>query len=299
MIFIYGVYIMKQTWNKIMPYLAVILGSSIYAVSINLFVVSLNLYSTGLLGFSQVIRSIINMMLKIDPAFDYSGIINFALNIPLYILAYKSLSKKFFTLSLLSTVTQTIVLTLAPIPQTMILDDVLTSLLVAGLVGGAAVGLCLRVGGSSGGFDILGVYFSLKMKSVSVGKLSMTLNAITYTACALLFDVRTAIYSILFVVIFSTTSDKMHLQNIMTQCMIFTHSKETKQDIINELRRGVTYWQGYGAYTDNGLDILVTLISKYEVNRLKRIAKEKDPSAFIICTEGVSVTGNVEKRLVQ
>lgn len=290
---------MKETWNKIMPYLAVILGSAIYAISVNLFVVSLDLYSSGVLGFSQVIRSIVNLLLGFKPAIDYSGIINFVLNVPLYILAYRSLSRRFFVLSLLSTVTQTVCLMLFPIPEAMILDDILTSILVAGIIGGVGIGVCLRVGGSGGGFDILGVYFSLKMKSISVGKLSMALNAITYACCALLFDVRVAVYSILYVVVFSMTLDKMHLQNIVTNCMIFTHSKETKKDIIRELKRGVTYWHGYGAYTDRDLDILVTLISKYEVNHLKRIVLEKDPQAFIICSEGMHVTGNVEKRLVQ
>ena len=61
--------------------------------------------------------------------------------------------------------------------------------------------------------------------------------------------------------------------------------------------RGVTCWNGQGAYTGEESKILVTVISKYEINQLKRIVLEKDPKAFIIFNEGLNVTGNFEKRL--
>ena len=66
---------------------------------------------------------------------------------------------------------------------------------------------------------------------------------------------------------------------------------------MKEMGRGVTCWNGQGAYTGEESKILVTVISKYEINQLKRIVLEKDPKAFIIFNEGLNVTGNFEKRL--
>ncbi|MFR7442474.1 MAG: DUF2179 domain-containing protein [Sellimonas intestinalis] len=39
------------------------------------------------------------------------------------------------------------------------------------------------------------------------------------------------------------------------------------------------------------------MISKYEVNQIRRIVQNIDPNAFMIFTEGCSVEGNFEKRL--
>ena len=265
---------------------------------LNLLDVPLNLYSSGLLGVSQVLRSIVNLVISSQSQYDWSGYVYFALNIPLYIMAYRSLSHRFFYLSVLSTIVQSIVLVLIPIPQTPLLEDALTSVLVGGLIGGIGIGLCLREGGSGGGFDILGMYYALKTKSGSVGRLSLILNAVVYVICAVLFDIETAIYSILYVTVFTLALDRFHTQNIATHVMIFSQNKEIKKKIISQLRRGVTYWHGYGAYTDHDMDIIVTIISKYEISALKKLVLDMDEHAFIVISEGLHVIGNYEKRLL-
>ena len=69
--------------------------------------------------------------------------------------------------------------------------------------------------------------------------------------------------------------------------------------ILKEIRRGVTCWNGQGAYTKDDVNILVTVISKYELDALKEKIQELDPNAFIIVHEGLQVTGGFEKRLVR
>ena len=76
--------------------------------------------------------------------------------------------------------------------------------------------------------------------------------------------------------------------------MIFTKKKCIDDRIMKEMHRGVTYWQGKGAYTNEDSLILVTVISKYEISQLKKIVKEIDPKAFIIFNDGMDVTGNFE-----
>ena len=287
-----------MNWKQIKPYVIVVFGSSLFALGVNLLVVPLNLYSSGLLGVSQVLRSIVNLVISSQSQYDWSGYVYFALNIPLYIMAYRSLSHRFFYLSVLSTIVQSIVLVLIPIPQTPLLEDALTSVLVGGLIGGIGIGLCLREGGSGGGFDILGMYYALKTKGGSVGRLSLILNAVVYVICAVLFDIETAIYSILYVTVFTLALDRFHTQNIATHVMIFSQNKEIKKKIISQLRRGVTYWHGYGAYTDHDMDIIVTIISKYEISALKKLVLDMDEHSFIVISEGLHVIGNYEKRLL-
>lgn len=287
-----------MNYKKMRSYVIVIVGSALFAIGVNLFVVPLNLYSSGLLGFSQVIRSIVNLFIPSSSQYDWSGYVYACLNIPLYIMAFRSLSHRFFYLSIVSTIVQSIILVLVPIPLVPILDNPLTSVLVGGLIGGVGIGLCLREGGSGGGFDILGMYYALKTKGGSVGRVTLALNAMIYLVCAFLFDIETAIYSVLYTTVFTLALDRFHTQNIATQVMVFSKNKEIQKEIITQLKRGVTYWKGYGAYTENEMNIIVTIISKYEIPALKKTVLDIDPQAFIIISEGLQVVGNYEKRLL-
>ena len=78
---------------------------------------------------------------------------------------------------------------------------------------------------------------------------------------------------------------------------IFTKKAELKNEIMTRTGRGVTYWIGKGAYTDNDLYILYTALNKYEIRRLNKIVKEIDSNAFITLSEGQKISGGFEKRL--
>ena len=112
-----------------------------------------------------------------------------------------------------------------------------------------------------------------------------------------MFELPTAIYSILYALIMAQTMDRVHYQNINMTAMIFTKQDGIQKRINMEMHRGVTYWQGAGAYTDAKTYILVTAISKYEVAALKKLVHSEDPQAFVIFNEGMSISGNFEKRL--
>ena len=284
--------------KQLRPYGMALIGGLFYAIAINLFIVPLGLYSCGLMGIAQLIRSVLLdiLHLPLPSGFDIAGLFNFALNIPLFLLAYKSISRRFVVLTLLSVLAQTLGTMFIPIPTAPILNDVLASCLVGGVIGGYGIGMTLRGGGSGGGLDILGVYL-LQKKGISVGSVSIAINAAVFICCALLFDVSTALYSILFTVVFSLVLDKWHYQNINMSVMIFTKNVELQKIIMTELRRGVTYWDGAGAYTDAKTRILMCVINKYEAFEIRKIIAQHDPNAFVIFNEGNSVAGNFEKRI--
>lgn len=277
----------------------VVAGNFLFAFGLNIFVVPLGLYSGGVIGFAQILRTLMvdTLGIAIPQGIEIAGIINFVFNIPLFLIAYRSISRRFFMKTVFSVVVQTIFLTVLMIPSIPIIEDVLAACLIGGIICGVGIGFCLRAGGSGGGIDILGVYFSLKKPDWSVGKLSIGINMVVFGLCAILFEIPVAIYSILYAVCMSLAMDKVHYQNINMTAMIFTKNDEIQTRIMNEMRRGVTYWKGAGAYTNEETYILVTAISKYEVGTLKRIIYNIDPKAFVIFNEGMSVSGNFEKRL--
>lgn len=114
-------------WNY-MDFIKAIVGSFIFCFAINLFIVPNNLYTGGILGISQIIRSFVIDVFKINTSFDFSGIIYYVINVPLFIVAYKSIGKTFFFRTLFAVSIQSIMLSL--IPCRLLIDDVLANVVI-------------------------------------------------------------------------------------------------------------------------------------------------------------------------
>lgn len=273
------------------------IGSFLFCAGLNWFIVPVNLYNGGTVGISQIIRTLLQNNFGLTFAFDIAGVINFIINIPLLILAFTKFGKSLFAKTLFSVVVQTILFSILPIPSSPIITERIAACLIGGLMAGAGVGITLKARGSGGGIDILGLYFTTKFKSFSVGKMTLIINAFVYTACALLFELQTAIYSIIYCAVYSLTVDKVHFQNISTSIMIFTKKEKLYQRIIEDLKRGTTYWKGTGGYTETDTYVIVTVLSKFEITQLKLLLEKEDPQAFVIVNEGLHILGNYEVRL--
>lgn len=273
-------------------------GSSLFAISVNLFVVPLGLYNPGCTGVAQLIRSILVDYFDLKFPFDIAGIINALLNIPLTILAFKKMSRRFFTGTLLSVIVQMLVFSIVAIPATPLISDIAVDCVVGAVLAATGIGLTLMAGYSGGGTDILGVYLSQKRADFSVGKFTLLVNCFVYFTSAGLFSLQTAIYSIFYAVVFSFILDKLHFQNREICCIIFTRNPSVRNLIVNELHRGLTWWNGMGGWSDAPVEVLISVVSKKEFPELSHKVCNADPSAFIIRTEGTNGVGNFEKRLI-
>lgn len=279
--------------NLVFKYVELIFGSILFALSVSLFVTPSNINTGGIVGIAQLF----DYFIPHNPTLELTGIVNLLINVPLFMIAFKNISKRFCVKTLVSVIVQTITLSIFPKMANPIMGDILSNCLVGAVIGGIGIGLCLQSSGCAGGMDILGVYFSKAKPGFSVGKLSIFLNAILFSFCAFLWGLQAALYSVMYVVVMYFVCDKVHYQNINITAMIFTKNPELKKAIMTRTGRGVTYWDGKGAYTDQDLQILTTCLNKYEVRRLKKIVGEVDPDAFVIINEGANITGGFEKRL--
>lgn len=276
-----------------------IFGTFLFSVAINIIIVPLGLYNGGFMGISQLIRTFLieYLPLPVPKGFDIAGLIYFMINIPLFFLAYKEMGKIFFNRTVIVVISQTIFLSLLIPPSSPVISDMLTACIIGGILAGIGSGLVLRSSSSSGGQDIIGIYCTRKYPNFSVGKVAIGINLIVYGICALLFDFEIVIYSLIYTTFLALFLDKVHYQNINMSVMIFTKKPDLDKLIMTEMHRGVTTWEGSGAYTKEHTQILVVCISKYETNKLRRVVLGADPGAFIIVNEGVSISSNFEKRL--
>jgi uncharacterized membrane-anchored protein YitT (DUF2179 family) len=233
------------------------------------------------------------------PGIDYLGIIYYIINVPLFILAYRVLGKEFCVTSMISIGIASLAMALVPVSKEPIFDDYLTACLVGGLVSGTGAGIVLKGGTSGGGQDIIGVALSKTHPNFSVGKISIAINAVIYGICFLLFDIQTVVYSMIYAVTNALALDYQHTQNINVQVMIFTKKEGITDKVLHELRRGLTYWQGAGGYTDESTYVLTTMVTKYELPHLIEIVKSVDPNAFVMANEGTKIFGNFQKRFTE
>ena len=162
-------------------FLKAIFGVIIYALGVNLFIRPMGLFNGGVLGLSQLINEMLIKLFALESTFDISGILNLLFNIPLFILAYLKVNDVFFRRTILCVAVQTLALSFIPIPKTPIVDELITSTLIGGLIVGFGAGMFFSVGGSCGGTDIIGVVASLNSKKMSVGKIGILINLVIYS----------------------------------------------------------------------------------------------------------------------
>lgn len=274
-----------------------IVGGVLYAVGVNMFIVPFGLYSGGIVGIAQLIRTLLADYIHIDfGSKDVAGIIFYVLNVPILIYAFPRLEKRFFIRTFVAVTS--LMLAMSFIPTDMVVEDCLASTIVGGFISGAGIGLVLRNSGSTGGMDVIGMLVSKAHGNLSVGRVNLSVNLAVYAVCLFLFDVQIVVYSVIFAVIHAFAIDRFHVQNINVEAKIITKIDPTQleQDVFTKMGRGVTELPSMGAYTHEDEHILYILISKYEVHQLRQIVRAYDKHAFIIINEGVSVEGNYLKK---
>ena len=288
---------MHSRWGKLGM---AVLGAFIYAIGINLFVVPLGLFTGGMVGFCQLLRSVILGIFGIKSLpFDLSGIIFYILNVPLFVIAYRSLGHMFFRNTLICATAYTVFLSIVPIPPAPIVEDVLTGCLLGGVISGVGSGLALTSGCCGGGLDLLGLYLAKRGVKTTIGRFNLAFNAALFITCGVLFDLSILIYSALNTIFNAMAIDRAHRQSVTVQVLIFTKKEQPELDrfIMDNLHRGVTRWEGKGVYTGEATHILCVCMNKYEIDDLREALRQIDPKAFFIVQEGVHVSSNFERRL--
>lgn len=286
--------------NRWLRLLGAIFGEFLAALAMNLFLVPMHLYTGGILGFCQLLRTLMADYLGMNfGQYDIAGILYLLANIPIVLLAWRALGRGFVVRTVICTLAFSLFYSILPVPAAPIVEDMLTSCLLGGIIAGVAYGIVLTCGCSGGGLDVVGLSLAARGSNITVGRFSLGINAVLYSACLILFSPEIAIYSVIYNYFSATILDRMHQQNISIQAMIFTKEdeKEMAKFITESFGRGVTYWTGVGAYTGEDVRVLYVCLSKYEVEELRRAVHTMDPHAFFVIQSGIEVDGNFHRNL--
>jgi len=298
--------------------IVVIFYTLIYSLGVAWFLETsqIPLYASGIPGVSQLIRDFLLYVLGVDLQ-SYErvliGLLTILLNIPILILGWFGVSKKFVIYSMISVIVQASVLAYMPEIDLGLSDPsfALTSTILGGLLIGIGVGGALKHGTSTGGFDIVAQYVSFK-KGKSVGVVTMSMNVVIGVLGGLItkghifdsngMEIAAGViisYTILRLLISTLMTDRLHTsyQYISTE-IISTYADDIIKEILIKLHRGVTLINVEGGYTRTPKTMMLVIISSYELSTLKQLVNNIDPGAFIIVRPAKEVIGNFTKKRI-
>jgi len=270
-------------WKNIV---VIVAGSAILAMGFDLFLKPNGLNCGGVTGIAMIIASFL--------PFKAIGTLGAILNVPLFLMGYKAIGKKFFLGSLFGMVMTSLFLDLGTI-----LRPIYTEPLLAALYGGAllgfGVGMITAVGASTGGTEIAARLLKKRMRNYPIGRLILAVDATVIALNALVYqDINNFLYSAVCIFVSSKVLDAVvyGLDYSKVAIVISEHFEEVGQAIGDKLHRGVTLLSGHGFYSKTEKQIIMCAVKRRQMTELKELVTEIDPNAFIILQEAHQVLGD-------
>jgi uncharacterized membrane-anchored protein YitT (DUF2179 family) len=269
--------------NEMKTIFFIIVGAILNAISLNMFLIPAKVYASGFTGVSQLISSLLE-----NTAFPIStGILYLIFNIPVTVLGWMKVGKSFTIYSFLSVLMITFFLEV--IPVTAVSTDILLNAVFGGVIAALGVGVTLKYGASTGGLDIIAMVLS-RMKNKPIGGYFFILNGLIIMAAGFLFGWEKALYTLVALYVSSRVIDAVHTRHEKLTAMIVTKKgKEIQEAIHGRMVRGITIIPAKGAFSKQEKEMLIIVITRYELYDLELVLKEVDPKAFtnIVHTQGI------------
>ena len=266
--------------------ISTLVGSFIFALGFDLFLIPNNLNPGGISGLSVIIVELLG--------FGSVGTLSILINLPLFALGGIKIGRRFFMGSLIGMTTSSLLidlLTLIPVPQ----SEPLLGALYGGVVCGAGLGMVFMAGTSTGGSDILVRLLKLRYRNVPIGQISMSFDLIVVILTGMVFhDVTKALYTGVTVFICGKVIDAMVYRFDYTKVALIISPEydEIARQIGLKLDRGATFLHGEGSYSGQQTKVVLAAIKRQQLAELKELVTRIDPNAFIIVQEAHQVLGD-------
>jgi len=161
--------------------------------------------------------------------------------------------------------------------------DAMLELIFAILLIAAGSALLFYHNASSGGTDIIAKILNQKMHW-HVGKSLLIVDFSISVFAAIVFGLKTGMYSILGVIVKGLLIDEVirGLHSSKQLVIISAKAEQIKRFIIHDLKRGVTLYKAVGGNTNEEKQVLNTVMGNKEAIRLRQFIKGIDDRAFIV-----------------
>lgn len=281
----------KKIFKVIADILLMAVGSFLYALSITALIDANMLSAGGVTGVSTLIHRFTDIP---------TGLLVFVINIPIIILGFIKLGKKFIVKTAIATAMVSLSLeiteTYIPAYET---DNILAAIF-GGIIMGFGLSFVFMRGGTTGGVDIIAKVINQRFRHLTVGRVLLTMDGLVIIITAIVFrNIETALYSVIAMFVSSKVmdtvlygSDKGKIIYIVTD-----NPEEISRAIIEKVGRGVTMLKSRGAYTGKEREMLMCTVRLNEVSAVYSVVNEFDKNAFVVVGEAGEILGEGFKRI--
>lgn len=265
--------------------LMVIVGNILYTLSVKLFLLPANLISCGTTGLALVANHFLQIPM--------TGFI-LAFNMAMLALGWVILGRKFAMTTILSSILYPVTLEILNqlLGDIVITENILLNVLFAGMGLGISLGIVIRAGASTGGMDIPPLILK-KFFHIPVSASLWVFDFCIMLGQASFHPPEDLLYGVLLLIVISVSLNKaMLLGTSKTEVKIVsTRSDEIRQAILSRVDRGVTMLQGRGGYAHKDTEVILSVVSNYEMPKIQQLARAIDPDCFIIVSQVTEVWG--------
>ncbi len=265
-------------WNLFL----ITLGSLIFAVGLKGIIIPHGMITGGFSGMGLLLLYATDTLTP--------GLWYMILNIPVFILGWKFVSKRFFYYSLYGMVCLTLVIEMVNVD--IHITDKWLATLAGGILFGGGCGIIFRSLGSAGGNDIISIILNQKL-GIRIGTYNFVFNFVLFLFSFGTLETDLILYSMATSYIASQMIEYcLTLFNQRKMIIIISdRNKDIAHEINHKLRRGATFLKGQGAYTKKDKDILLTVANTFQIKRVEEIVFNLDPEAFMITENTFNVLG--------
>jgi uncharacterized membrane-anchored protein YitT (DUF2179 family) len=276
----------NRTWKVVQDYLLVILGASVQALAMRLFLIPALLTSGGVSGLAQIINFLFNLPV---------GVLTFAGNLPLFIIGWRYLGGRRFALRTLVAISAFSFFTdfLTPyVPKNDLTTDLFLNTIYGGVLLGVGLGVVYRGRGTSGGTDIICRMMN-RYLGIPISTGFLLADGLVVAASGYFFGWDHALYGLVVIYVSGLTAEMVSEGSaVFRAAMIITNQADAIAEKIHTvLSRGATILPGTGSYTGQPRPVLYCVVTRAEVNQLKSLVSETDPMAFMVIGQAHETLG--------
>lgn len=220
-------------------------------------------------------------------------------NTPFIFMGYRLVGKAFAIKTVIAILGLSLVIANINFPD--VTDDNLLVAVFGGIFLGAGIGLSIRGGAVIDGTEILAILLSRKL-GTTIGDIIILINVFIFATAAYFLSIEVALYSMITYLAASKMLDFIveGIDEYMGVTIISSHYIEIKAMIVEKMGRGVTLYKGEKGFGKRGeitdMNILFTVITRFEMNKLNTEIQTIDPNAFVVMSSVKDTKGGMIKK---
>jgi len=260
-------------------------GAAILAVGVSCFVGPAQIAPGGVSGLSILVNFLTGLPV---------GAVNLAFNIPLILLAWKFLGRRFTLRTLVTVLIQSVLMDVITLWIPVYTGERIMAALFGGVASGVGLALVFMRGSTTGGTDIVSRLLQLRYRHLSIGRLLFSVDVVVLLLSVAVFrNIEAGLYGMIAIFASGKVLDNIlyGLDTGKVLLVVSGKNQEIAARIMETLKRGVTFLHGSGAWSGTERQVLLCAVRAQQCYRVEEIVRGVDKEAFVIVLEATEIAG--------